>query len=268
MDPTQFRQHVQNDDTMLGMGIQYPAESIIESIGHMWDFLWLDGQHGQISYERMLSMVRTADLVGVDTVVRVPGHESGTLGLYADMAPSAIMVPMINTAEDARAAVEAVRFPPLGSRSFGGRRPIDTMGRTYYLEKEPLLIAQIETRQAIENCEEIASTDGVDLLMLGPDDLKTQLGLAIDSPLLDTPELLQCLNKVVRAADKAGKGAMCIATTPELLKYAYGLGYRIFIGSSDVYLLRQGSQESARKLRGAVDSESSVTVENNVKVHV
>jgi len=201
-------------------------------------------------------MVRTADLVGVNSIVRVPSRECGTVGLYADMAPSAIMIPMVNTVEDAKEAVKAVRFPPLGSRSFGGRRPIDTMGRTYYLAQEPLLVAQIETPQAVENCHEIADTDGVDILMLGPDDFKTHLGLAINASLLETPVLFKALEKVAKAAEKAGKRAMCIATTPELVKHAHQLGYRIFVGSSDVYLLRQGSQDSLQALRNAFDGNN------------
>lgn len=257
MDPTRFRQQVQNGDTMLGVTLQYPTESIIETIGHVWDFLWIYGQHGQISYERMLSMTRTADLVGVDTIVRVPGGQTGVVGLYADMAPSAIMVPMINTGEEAHAAVNAVRFPPLGSRSFGGRRPIDTMGRTYYLEKEPLLVTQIETQQAVENCEEIAANDGVDILMLGPDDFKTSMGLSIDCSQLETPVLFNAFEKVAKAAENSGKRAMCIATTPELAKHAHQLGYRIFVGSSDAYLVRQGSQQSVQTLRSALDDGTS-----------
>ena len=252
MDPTRFRQNVQNGDALLGAMIHHPCESIIESIGHLWDFLWLDGQHGQISYDRMLSMQRTADLVGVDTVIRVPGREIGTVGLFADMAPSAVMIPMVNTREDAQAAVKALRFPPQGSRSFGGRRCVDTLGRTYYLEREPLLVAQIETKQAVDNCEEIAAVDGVDVLMLGPDDFKTHLGLAINSSLLDTPVLYKAFEKVAQVALNAGKRAMCITPSPELLKHAKQLKYNVFVGGSDVGFLQQGALKSSQTLKVAL----------------
>ena len=88
----------------------------------MWDFLWLVGQHGQISQDQMLSLVRTADLICVDSLVRIPGREFGVVGPYTDMAPSALMIPMINTVEQAQAAVAAASFPPRGSPSSGGRR--------------------------------------------------------------------------------------------------------------------------------------------------
>ena len=257
MDPTRFRQRLKNDECMIGLAINYPAAGIIETIGRIWDFLWLDGQHGQISQDQMLSLVRTADMVGVDSLVRVPGRETGIVGPYADMIPSALMIPMINTPEDAAAAVDAAKFPPLGSRSFGGRRPIDMMDRHYYRGKEPVLVAQIETPQALENIRAIAQTDGIELLMLGPDDLKTNLGLAINSPLLETPALLDALKKVAEAAHDTGKLAACIAPTPEMTQHALGLGYRLFIGGADFLFLRDGSELRAKMMRQTLGLDNS-----------
>ncbi len=244
-----MKQRLKNNERLIGMCINYPAAGIIETVGSMWDFLWLDGQHGQISQDQMLSLVRTADLVGVDSLVRVPGREFGIVGPYADMAPSALMIPMINTAEDAAAVVDAMRFPPLGSRSFGGRRAIDTLSRQYYKEKEPVLIAQIETPEALENIQAIANTDGIDVLMLGPDDFKITLGLPVDSPLLETPEISHALKKVAEVAVNAGKHAACIAPTPELLKYTLELGYSLFIGGGDVAFLREGATQRTEMMR-------------------
>ena len=144
---------------MKGFAINYPAPGIIENIGSDWDFLWLDGQHGQIFPEQMLSMIRAAELLQVDTLLRVPGHEPGVVGPYADMLPTALMIPMINTAAEARQIVRATRFAPQGSRSFGGRRPVDRAGREYYRTTEPVLVAQIETAEGLSNVDSIAQTD-------------------------------------------------------------------------------------------------------------
>jgi len=257
MDPTRFKQRLNNNECIIGLAVSYAAPGIIETVGRMWDFLWLDGQHGQISQDQMLHMVRTADMIGVDSLVRVPGHEAGIVGPYADMAPSALMIPMINTADDAAAAVDAAKFPPLGSRSYGGRRPIDMADRNYYRTKEPLLVAQIETPQALENIHSIAHTDGIDALMLGPDDFKTNLGLAINSPMLETPVLLDALKAVVDAAREAGKKAACIAPTAELAKHTLELGYRIFIGGGDFLFLREGSEKRMQMLREVLGIDGS-----------
>ncbi len=150
---------------------------LIETIGPMWDFLWIDGQHGPFSYDSALTAVRTTDLVGTDSLLRVPGQEHSLLGLYADMLPSAMMVPVVNTPEQAKAVVDATRFPPLGNRSYGGRRPIDFLGRDYYMGEGLVLVLQIETPEAVENAAAIAALEGVDALFLGADDLKIQLGV-------------------------------------------------------------------------------------------
>ena len=100
--------------------------------------------------------------MGVDTLLRVPGREFGVVGPFADMAPSAILIPMVNTPDDAAEVVRALRFPPRGNRSFGSRRAVDLYSRDYYLESEPLLVAQLETPQAVENAHAIAETDGID----------------------------------------------------------------------------------------------------------
>lgn len=249
MDPTRFRQRLKNEEILIGLSLNYPSPAIIETIGRMWDFLWLDGQHGQLSYDNMLAMVRSADMVGADTLVRVPGRESGIVGPYADMAPTALMIPMINTPEDAAAAVDAAKFPPLGSRSYGGRRAIDLADRTYYLDKEPVLVAQIETPEAVKNVHAIAQTEGIDVLMLGPDDFKIQVGLAINAPILETPVLLDAFKTVAVAAREAGKSAICIATTSELARHALSLGYRMIIGGSDKQFLYDASNGQQAMLR-------------------
>ena len=109
----------------LGLGVMYPAAGIIERIGPDWDWMWIDGQHGELGYGDILAAVRASNLIQRPTVVRVPGHDSGAIGLALDTAADAVMVPMIDDADQARQIVNAAKFPPLGNRSYGARRPID-----------------------------------------------------------------------------------------------------------------------------------------------
>ena len=118
-------ERMNDGEIALGFGLGLPAAAIIEHACGGWDWLWIDGQHGQHDYRSMLECVRAADACDIAPIVRVPGHDYGTIGRVLDMRPAGIMVPMIDTAEDARAVVDAVRFPPLGKRSYGGRRSID-----------------------------------------------------------------------------------------------------------------------------------------------
>ena len=86
---------LQAGKVVLGLGNMYPAAGIIECMCKGWDFVWIDAQHGAIDYRAALNACRAADGQGVDTLLRVPGHEPGLLGKFADLGPSAIMVPMV-----------------------------------------------------------------------------------------------------------------------------------------------------------------------------
>ena len=241
MDPTRLRKALEDGKVLLGLQNNYPSAAIIETIGALWDFVWIDGQHGQFSYDNALASVRMADLVGVDSLLRVPGQEYGVIGLHADMFPSALMVPMVNCAEDAAAVVDASRFPPLGNRSYGGRRPIDVVGRNYYQDHEPLLVVQIETPEAVGNVVDIAATEGVDAVFLGTDDLKIQMGLSVDTPILESEAILDALAQVARAAKDTGKAAGCVAPHPDLFKRCVGLGYQLVVAGSDRVFLGDAS---------------------------
>lgn len=252
MNPQDLRQRLARGEKLVGFAVTYPAPGILETIGRDWDFVWIDAQHGQISYHEAMQLVRTADFLGLDTLLRVPGREFGVVGPFADMAPAAIMMPMVDTPADAAEAVRVSRFPPLGTRSFGGRRAVDLHSRDYYLRSEPVLVAQLETPLAIENARKIAETDGIDGLMFGPDDFKVGLGINISSALLETPVLKEALQKTAEAATAAGKFAVAITPTPEMVDYAKELGFQLFIGGSDSHFLRATSNSQSTMLRAHV----------------
>lgn len=243
---------------VLGVSNMYPASGIIEGMCRGWDFVWIDAQHGQHRYETVLGAIHSAHVVGVDPMVRVPSYESGTLGLYADLAPSAIMIPMVNTAEEARAIVTALRFPPLGQRSFGGRRVIDLNGREYYREAELIVIVQIETLQAVENASAIIATEGIDMLFFGPDDMKVQLGIAINTPVVEHEPLRAIMQRVAEAAKTAGKFCGMPCRSPRAAKMVIEMGYQLVAGGNDAMFLREGAARAKKELT-AVAQESAPT---------
>lgn len=234
----------------LGLGIMYPGSGVIERIGPDWDWIWIDGQHGELGYNDVLAAVRACNLVRRPAVVRVPGHDAGQIGLALDTAAEAVMVPMIDDAEQARQAVKAAKFPPLGDRSYGARRPIDLRGRAYSNPDQdpPLLVCQIETPTALANVAEIAAVDGVDVLFFGPDDISLRHGLAMDQP---RPQgyFDEALRLVAASAKACGKIAGGVFPTPEALAVAVELDYRLAVGSADVALLAAGSSAKAQSMR-------------------
>ena len=249
-------QKLKSGQIVLGVSITFSAPGMIEHFGAGWDWVWIDGQHGQLDYRTILECVRIADAMGIAPVVRVPGHEYGTIGPMIDMRPSGIMVPMVDTAEQARRVVEAARFPPLGKRSYGGRRIRDLEGAEYFrtANTEMLILAQIETPEAVANAEAIAATPGVDALFFGADDLKVRLGIPVGTAVPDSDQLTQAMEKTSRAAKNVGKFAGCVALNVSTLSLAISQGYRIIAGGGDVPFFREVAGKKLKELRDAIES--------------
>jgi len=230
-----------------GLCLTYPAPGIVERIGRDWDWIWLDGQHGQIAgYDTMLGMVRACHGIGRPAYVRVPGHDPGWIGLALDMAPAGVIVPQIDTPAQAAAIVQAAKFPPLGNRSFGGRRPIDLQGRAYVesANEAVQLICQIESPEALENAGRIAAIPGIDSLFIGPDDLQLRLGGF-------TPEsaeyLKSAITKIASACAANGKHCICVGISPEIIQLCLSLGISHLVCGSDVGFLAEGSASCRSK---------------------
>jgi 4-hydroxy-2-oxoheptanedioate aldolase len=251
MRPNILFNRLRKGEVCLGLGLMYPAPGIIECMCGGWDFVWIDGQHGQISYDTALGCLHAAGAAGVETVVRVPGHEPGMLGKWADLAPCAVMVPMIDTVDQAGAVVEGLRFPPLGERSYGGRRVIDLDGRDFFRERELMVVAQVETLESVQNASAIINTEGVDALFFGPDDMKVRMGIPINTAITDHPQLREAMKATADAARKAGKIAGSVAATGPALQMAIELGYQLIVGGGDVAFIRTSAAARLDELKKA-----------------
>ena len=146
------------------------------------DYVCVDQQHGVIDHASTVSMIRAITAAGAATLVRVPQNEPWLLMRALDAGALGVIVPMVNTAADAAKAVSACRFPPDGMRSYGPIRASGVVGSKdpEVLGGEVLCIVQIETREGLENVEEIAATPGLDGVYIGPADLALGLGIPLD----------------------------------------------------------------------------------------
>ena len=238
----------------LGLGMFYPAPGIIERIGPDWDWIWIDGQHGEMGYNDVLGAVRACNLVKRFALVRVPGHEGGPIGLALDTFADAVMVPMVSTVEQAKGIVQAAKFPPVGSRSWGARRPIDLFGREFSkAENEPILVCQIENDTGLDNAEAIAAVEGVDALFFGGDDMAISRGMPMDKP-LPGGYFDESWERMATAAISQGKFAGGVFPSSEAMTKAISLGYRMVVGGGEMAFLASGSQEASDRLRKCIDS--------------
>jgi len=229
---------------VFGTSLRFYDPGIVEMMGKDWDFVWIDLQHGTIEVNHLLNIVRSCDLVGVSAIIRLPGIAAPDMVSFVlDMDPAGTIIAQVDTVAQAEAMVRAAKFPPLGDRSWGGRRIIDRNGRQYAkrANKEQLLIVQIESPTGLENCEAIAAVKGVDGLMIGPDDLSLRLGI-MESASLFEGELYAASKKITSACHKHGKLAMGFGgKTVDEIRKTVEAGFNLISMGADAIFVQQGS---------------------------
>ncbi len=171
-----------------------------------FDWLVIDMEHSPIGIIQAEEMVRIINLCELPAMVRVGENNPNLIKRVMDSGASGVIVPMVNSKEQARQAVSAVKYPPSGKRGVGLARAhgYGTLFDDYkrWVEKESSVIAQIEHIEAVENITEILSVDGVDGFIVGPYDLSASLGV---SGQFDHPAMLDALKMIKNAINKENK---------------------------------------------------------------
>jgi len=243
------------DGIAIGFACTFVCPGIIEAIGREFDFCWVDAQHGSWELRDVAEAIRACEIVGTPAIVRVADHTYGRIGRVLDLDPAAIILPCVDSVEQAEAIVQAARFPPLGNRSVGARRATDMRGAGYSRDPaaQPLVIAQIETPEGVDNVSGIVAVEGIDGLLFGPADLTLRRGFALNTP-LHGPDLAPIARAVAAAGAAVGKPMMTVAGTPEALAFALESGYSIVSVAVDAGLLKGAAQSALRmahEARGA-----------------
>lgn len=234
---------------LFGLAIAYPSVGALERIGPDWDWIWIDGQHGDLDLRDAVNLVRATTLIKVPGIVRIPAHDPGWIGKLLDAGAAGIIVPMVESVAEAQAMVRAAKFPSLGNRSYGGRRVIDLLGRAYYktANTDTVLICQVESNEAAALADKLAAIEGVDGLFLGPDDL-----LIRDGKDVDTPKTMETVGRQTRAvADacrKHGKLGVCLGVSDATIAMAKEFGFKLVVGAGDVGFLAAGSKAAAQRI--------------------
>lgn len=169
------------------------------------DYVCIDQQHGLVDYSTMLDMMWAAELHNVVPFTRVPANESWMIGKALDAGIQGVIVPMINNRAEAAKAVAACRYGRGNTRSYGPLRASMVMGSRdiSVVGDQVLCFVMVETREAIENIEDIASTPGLDGIYIGPADLALGLGLPPDLD-KEEPEHVAAVRKVLAMCQKHG----------------------------------------------------------------
>ena len=223
-------------------------------LGADFDLVTFDMQHGMHEAGEIRDGVALACRFGRPAVVRVPVGAYGLASWALDMGASGIIMPMIETVADTQALVKAVKYPPLGLRSYGPARAADLMKRSAadYVagaNRETLAFAMIETQGAMAALEDIAKVDGLDGLFVGPADLS--IALSDDGRLdIEGDRLKGALERIVAATEAAGKIPGIYAPTPDHVRHYAALGFRYVCVSSDIGVVKEGARRLAEEARG------------------
>ena len=227
-----FKAAMDSDKGALGPFMICTDPAMVEAAGHAgYDFVLLDMEHGTTTFETLPNLIRAANVAGVCPVVRVPRGSDIWIDQALDVGAGAVMIPQIDTAEQARTAVAAAKFSPIGNR--GTCRFVRSAGfgaipgKDYFAKaQDTVVIVQAEGRKALENLDEILDVPGIDVVFVGPYDLSSSLGHVGE---IDHPEVIEAIKEIIAKAAAKGVKVGCFADTAEGGKKWRDLGVK-FIG--------------------------------------
>jgi 2-keto-3-deoxy-L-rhamnonate aldolase RhmA len=242
------RQRLKAGEIAIGFGVQHlrsvATPMIAKAAGFHW--LFIDAEHGAFSMQEATQICLAALPTGVTPLVRVctDALDEGTRAL--DNGAMGIVVPHVDTAEQAQEIAARFRFPPRGHRSWGGPvaiygfQPPSIAQAQQEIDDELLIVVMIETPEAVANAGAIAAVPGIDVLLIGTSDLSSEMGIAGE---IGHPRVLEAYGQVAQACRQHGKvlGMGGVYDEENAGRYI-GLGARMILGGSDqMFLLQAGS---------------------------
>ncbi len=217
--------------------------------GAGFDWLTIDGEHGPNDLRSILSQLQALAGSASQPIVRAVAGEAWMLKQLLDIGAQTLLIPMVETAEQAGALVAAVRYPPRGIRGVGA-----AVARASGFDRQPgylagadadiCLLVQVETARGLENLEAIAAVPGIDGLFIGPADLSASLGHLGDPT---APAAQAAIDDGVRRIVATGKAAGILMSDPALIQRAIDLGASFVAVGSDVGLLARGADALAQR---------------------
>lgn len=218
----------------------------------VFDAITLDMQHGMQTDDSVIRGISAIAPTGKPVIVRIPVGRFDFASKALDAGAHAIIAPMINSVEDARQLVSFTKYIPMGDRSYGPTQAVRTLGtdpKSYVksANHETRVFAMIETRQAVDNMEEIAALDGIDGVFCGPADLSISItGNIVPDPYGDST--IDIVKRMADVARENGKIAASFCGNVEAVETCHALGYRVMALGFDLSYLQHGADRMLGEL--------------------
>jgi 2-keto-3-deoxy-L-rhamnonate aldolase RhmA len=217
-----------------------------------FDWILIDQEHGPGDSLTLLGQIQAVGARPCAPIVRIAWNEMPRFKQALDLGAAGIMIPYIETADDAARAVSYLRYPPQGVRGVASSPRATGFGTNFddyfaAANRNLLTITQIETARAVQNAKQIAAVDGVDVLFVGPMDLSLSVGMP---GRFEDSDYRAILAKVASIARDGGKAAGILLPSVQLLEMVYEMGYRFVAAGSDGGLVMQGMKNNLTAMAG------------------
>ncbi len=250
---TNFKQQLARGEPAAGAFLVLPDDIVAEvAAGAGFDYLVVDGQHGLFGYDGMRRMIAASEPGDAAILVRVPPGDAYAVGRALDAGADGLIVPLVNDADDVRAAVAAAAYGPHGTRSFGPMRALVREGTACFGSSRgaAVILPQVETVAALDNLDAIVSVPGIDGVYVGPMDLAIAMGLdpAMDC---DAPVFVEALDRIVSACRQAGI-APAIHADASLAAKRFDQGFTAVTVATDIAVVKAGFDAAVTASKGSM----------------
>lgn len=252
MSAASFAAKARAKEPVVGYWVVLDSPVSTERVARLgYDYVALDAQHGLMGYSGWLHGLMAIDAAGAAGIVRVPSNNAAFIGQALDAGAAGVIVPLVNNAEEAAAAVRAVRYPPHGMRSYGPMRSALRIGpKPEEADATVLCLAMIETPEGLENVKEICAVPGIDGVYIGPSDLC----LAVGGKFPNDPDVAEEFNAALvtirEAAQTAGVIAAIHTASGEIAAQRISEGFTFVTVASDLTHLEIAAANHLSTARG------------------
>ena len=249
-----LRKRILSGECVYGMMIRQArdpgAPAVFAAAGY--DFCFIDMEHGNYSMETVADLIRGARSVGIAPIIRVPHLETHFISRVLDAGAEGFMVPMTSRREQAQTIVRYSKYTPLGKRGYAGQsgqtdyKALKTVEVMKAANEQTVVVAQIETQEAIDNIDDILSVEGIDVGLIGPNDLSVSMGIPDQ---MGSEVLNKAIEKVVASAKKHGKASGIHIGSVEAIRKLREKGMTVLACSTDLAFMYNAAKSTLEELK-------------------